>query len=143
VTRRRVRWAAAAAAVLVGAVTAGCTTARSDLGSSVSSCYPALPAATKAVGDHGHLLGVQQFTVASLHRQAPNLYRALSTNQPSAQRVCVLAFSGPFDAHSVDRARGRAKGRLAVVVSVTPGNRLLGTVIFASPPFRMGRAHTG
>jgi hypothetical protein len=143
VTRRRLRWPGAAAAVLAAAVTAGCTTARSDLGSPVGSCYLALPAATKAVGDHGHLLGVQKFTVGSLRRQAPDLFRDLSTSQPATQRVCVLAFSGHFNAPSVARARGLSKGRLAVVVSVTPGDRLLGTVIFAAPPFLMHPAKGG
>jgi hypothetical protein len=139
----RLRRPAVAAAVLAAAVTAGCTTARSDLGSSVGSCYLALPAATKAVGGHSHLLGVQQSTVGSLRRQSPNLLRDLSTTPSSGQRVCVLAFSGHFDAPSVARARGLSEGRLAVVVSVTPGNRLLGTVIFAAPPFRMRPAKPG
>jgi len=129
--------------VLAATVLTGCTTARSDLGSPVGPCFQALPAATKAIGGHGHLLGVQPFTVGTLARQAPHLFRDLSTAQPSGQRICVLAFSGHFEAHSVQRARGRSTGRLAVVVTTTSGSRLLGTVIFTNPPFHLGPQKLG
>jgi len=39
-------------------------------------------------------------------------------------------------------ARGRSSGRLAVVVSTTSGNHLLGTIIFAKPPLRIGRSES-
>ena len=129
--------------LLVATVVAGCTTARSDLGTSVSSCYLALPTATKAVGGHGHLLGVQRFTVGRLQQQVPTLYRDLTSRPSSGKGVCVVAFSGMFHASSVSAARGRRSGRLAVVVSTTPGNHLLGTVIFARPPLRFGHTHAG
>ena len=117
--------------LLAAAAVADCTTARSDLGTSVSSCYLALPTATKAVHMHGHLLGVQEFTVGSLQRQAPGFYRELAPDAAPGRRICVVAFSGTFDASSVSEPRGRPSGQLAVVVSTTPGNHLLGTVILA------------
>jgi hypothetical protein len=137
---RRVR--AAIGCVLVAAVFTGCTTARSDLGTSVGSCYGALPTATRSVHGSGHLLGVQEFTVGWLHRHAPDLYRELITKQPSGERDCAIAFRGQFEAASVSRPRGLPSGQLAVVVSTESGNHLLGTVIFAKPPLRIGRSQT-
>jgi hypothetical protein len=139
----RFLWRGALGCVVAATVVAGCTTARSDLGTSVGSCYLALPTATKAVDGHGHLLGVQQFTVGWLRRHAPDLYRELAVNQGDNKRICVVAFSGRFDARSVTRARGLPSGQLAVVLSTTPGNHLLGTVIFAKPPLRIGHSQAG
>ncbi len=129
--------------LLVAATVADCTTARSDLGTSVSSCYHALPTATKAVHMRGHLLGVQEFTVGALQRQAPSLYRELAAHAAPGKRLCVVAFSGAFDSSSVSDARGRPSGKLAVVVSTTPGNQLLGTIILPRPPLRFGHPHAG
>jgi hypothetical protein len=130
------------ACLLAATLVAGCTTARSELGTSVSSCYLALPTATSAVRGHGHLLGVQRFTVGQLQQRAPGLYRDLASHPPASKRVCVVAFGGTtFHASSVSDARGRNSGRLAIVVSTTPGNHLLGTVIFAQAPLRFGHTH--
>ena len=129
--------------LLVAATLADCTTARSDLGTSVNSCYHALPSATKAVNMEGHLLSVQQLTVGTLRRQAPDLSRDLAGHPPANRRICVIAFSGSFDASSVSNARGLSSGKLAVVVSTTPANHLLGTIILPGPPLRFGRAHGG
>lgn len=132
-----------ASCVVAAAFLADCTTARSDLGTSVSSCYHALPTATKAVNMRGHLLGVQEFTVGSLRRGAPSLSRELATSAASGSRICVVAFSGTFDASSVSAPRGLATGHLAVVVTTTPGNHLLGTVILPRAPLRFGHPHVG
>jgi hypothetical protein len=129
--------------LLVATVVASCTTARSDLGSSVSSCYHALPTANEAIHQKGHLLEVQQVTMGTLQRQAPGLYRDLKPQTPSSKRICVVAFSGTFDSSSVSRPKGRHSGRLAVVISTTPENQLLGTVILARPPLRFGHPETG
>jgi hypothetical protein len=126
----------------VATVVAGCTTARSDLGSSDSSCYHALPTAFTAIHRKGHLLEVQQLTMGTLQRQAPHLYRDLKTQSSSNKRICVIAFSGTFDSGSVSLPKGRHSGRLAVVVSTTPENHLLGTVILARPPLRFGHPQT-
>jgi hypothetical protein len=131
------------ACLVMATVVAGCTTARSDLGTSVSACYLALPTATKAVDGHGHLLGVQEFTIGSLQRRAPNLYGELATHPSMDKRICVVAFGGTFDKSSVTEGRGRENGHLAVVVSTSPGNHLLGTVILARPPLRFGHPHVG
>lgn len=129
--------------LLAAAFLADCTTARSDLGTSVSSCYHALPTATEAVHRRGHLLGVQEFTVGSLRRQAPSLSRELAASAASGRRMCVVAFSGTFDASSVSAPRGHQSGHLAVVVTTTPGNHLLGTIILPRAPLRFGHPHAG
>jgi hypothetical protein len=122
---------------------AGCTTARSNLGTSDSSCYLALPTATKAIGSHGHLLGVQRDSLATLRKQAPHLLQDLATTAPASETVCLIAFTGKFTAGSVSDPRGRSSGQLAVVVSTTPGNHLLGTVIFTKAPLHFGHSHAG
>jgi hypothetical protein len=91
----------------------------------------------------GGLLGVQRFTVGALKQKAPVLYRDLASHPPSSKGVCVVAFGGTFRASEVSDARGRLSGRLAVVVSTTPGNHVLGTVIFAHLPLRFGHTHAG
>ena len=130
-----------AACVMLAGIATGCTTARSDLGTSSSSCYLALPAATSAVRGHGRLLGVERFTLSSLRQQAPRFYGQLDPKGAGSQRVCVIAFGGRFDSSSVSSPRGRSSGHLAVVVSTAPGNHVLGTVILARPPLRLSLIH--
>jgi hypothetical protein len=124
--RIRRRWATGAAGcALMAGFLAGCTTARSNLGTSDSSCYLALPTATKAVNGHGHLFGVRRYTLSALRKQAPHLVQDLDTKKPGSQSVCVIGFTGD----------------LAVAVSTTPGNHLLGTVIFTRTPLHFGHSH--
>jgi hypothetical protein len=138
------RWATGAAGcALLAGLLAGCTTARSSLGTSDSSCYLALPTATKATGSHGRLQGVQRFTLSTLREKAPHLLHDLATTAPGSETVCLIAFTGNFTAASVSDPRGRSSGKLAVVVSTTPGNHLLGTVIFTKAPLHFGHSHAG
>jgi len=140
----RPRWAVGiAGCALTAAVLAGCTTARSSLGTSDSSCYLALPTATKAVGSHGRLLGVQKFSLSALRKNAPHLLHDLATTAPGSETVCLVAFTGNFTAGSISHSRGRSSGHLAVVVSTTPGNHLVGTVIFTKAPLHFGHSHAG
>lgn len=132
-----------AGCLLLAGVLAGCSSARSSLGTSDSSCYLALPTATKAIGGHGRLLGVHLFTLTSLRHRSPHLFKALALGHDGSERVCVVAFSGVFDQATVSHPRGRSSGRLAVVVATTPGNELLGTVIFTRAPLHFGHPHIG
>ena len=138
--RRRRAWGVAGCTLLAG-ILAGCTTARSSLGTSDSACYLALPTATKAVHSHGRLLGVHRDTLSALRKQTPGLMDDVATNVPGSQAVCVAAFVGHFTAQSVTDPHGLDSGRLAVVVSTTPGNRVLGTVISANAPLHFGHSH--
>jgi len=126
-----------------GAVRYRWATGAAGLGTSDSSCYLALPTATKAVGSHGHLLGVQKFSLSALRKNAPHLLHDLATKASGSETVCIIAFTGKFTAGSVSEPRGRASGHLAVVVSTTPGNHLVGTVIFTKAPLHFGHSHAG
>jgi hypothetical protein len=132
-----------AACLLAVCVLAGCTSARSELGTSDSACYLALPSATEAAGPHSRLIGVHLFTLSSLHKKAPQLFKALPSVTASSQKICVIAFDGTFTRTSVAKPLGLASGTVAVVISKTPSNQLLGTVIFNHAPLHFGHPHTG
>jgi hypothetical protein len=133
--------------VASGAVAAillvGCTSARSNLGTSDSSCYVALPTATRAVGAHGRLIGVHLSTVATLHRQTRRLFDELPHAPAPNQRICVVAFVGSFSKSMVSKPLGRPSGSVAIVVLKFPSNELLGTAIVIRAPVRFGHAHFG
>jgi len=132
-----VGWVAAAGLL------AGCSAVRSNLGTSESACYQALPTASQAVGGHGRLAGIHLFTVGSLHREIPHLFAHLTIPHPTPQRLCAMEFTGLFTKASVVQPLGSPGGRYAVVVVATPGNHLLGTVILDRPPYRFEHTHIG
>jgi len=132
-----------AACLLAAGLTAGCTSARSDLGTSDSSCFLALPSATKAAGPHSRFIGVHLYTLSSLQKKVPHLFGLLPSEPASSQRICAIAFSGTFTKTSVSHPLGLASGSVAVVVLKTPSNQLLGTVIFNHTPVGFGHTHTG
>jgi len=121
----------------------GCTGVRSDLGTSSSPCYVALPAATTAVHHSGKLIGVRLATVPSL-RHFRRLYAVAHTTAASGQpvgRVCLVAFMGHYTSAVVDKPRGRRHGTVAIAVLSYQGNQLLGTVLFKKVPERFGHSH--
>jgi hypothetical protein len=124
--------------VLVTAATllTSCSAARTGQGTTGESCYLALPTAAKAVGGHGHLAGVRQFTLGSLRSMAPRLYGHLADDVPKGQSVCLAGYKGHFTASTVSKPLGRPAGTLAVAVVTTPGNKLLGTLILKKIPVR-------
>ncbi len=132
-----------ASCTLAICLAAGCTSPRSNLGTSDSSCYLALPAATKAVGSHSRLLGAHLFTLTDLRRQAPTLVAQIGPKGSPKQRVCVLAFSGHFRSTEVRKAHGRSVGPVAIVVLTSPSSSLLGTVILKRVPLRFSHFHIG
>jgi hypothetical protein len=127
--------------MLCGSLFVGCSTARTDVGTTDESCYLALPTATKAVGGHGHLAGIRKFTLTNLHSFAPRLYGRVARRVPAHQAVCVAAFTGHFTADSVSKPFGRPEGVLAVSVVTSPGNELLGTLILSHVPVRFSHTH--
>lgn len=132
----------AACALTVG-LAAGCTSPRSNLGTTDSSCYLALPVAVKAVGSHGHLLGARLFTLAQLRKKAPRLVARIQPKGTPHQQVCVLAFSGQFTAGQLSKPHGRPSGPVAIVVLTSPSNSLLGTLILKRVPLRFSHSHIG
>ncbi len=138
--RRRVA-AGLAASLLAAFLLGACTSARSDVGTADESCYLSLPAATRAVGGHGHLEGIRKFTPADLRQLAPRLYQHLARQVPARQDLCVAAFTGHFSSDAVSKPVERETGVLAIVVLTTPGNRLLGTLVLRRVPVRFSHTH--
>jgi hypothetical protein len=130
-----------AGCVLAALVLAGCTSARSSLGTTDASCYQALPAATKAVQSHGRLIGLHLFTLKEIKSKAPHLYQFIEDRANPPQRVCVVGFTGKFTRGKVSKPLGKSSGELAVVVSTSPSNVLLATVIFSHAPLKFGHSH--
>jgi hypothetical protein len=132
-----------ASCTLAICLAAGCASPRSNLGTSDSSCYLALPAAAKAVGSHSRLIGAHLFTLTDLRRQAPKLVAQIGAKGSPKQRVCVLAFSGQFRSTEVSKPHGQPVGQVAIVVLTNPSNSLLGTVILKKLPLRFSHSHIG
>jgi hypothetical protein len=132
-----------ASCVLIGGVLGGCSTIRTNLGTSDSACYLALPAASRAVHAEGKLAGVHLFTLAHLRSAAPKLSGRLTIPRPPPSKVCVIEFTGRFTAASVAKPLASPSGRLAVVVLTNPSNRLLGTVLLDHAPLNFQHAHLG
>ena len=132
-----------ASSVLIGCVLGGCSTIRTNLGTSDSPCYLALPAASRAVQGQGKLAGVRLFTLAHLRSVAPKLSGRLTIPHPPPSKVCVIEFTGTFTAASVAKPLASPSGRLAVVVLTNPSNRLLGTVLLNHAPVTFNHAHLG
>jgi hypothetical protein len=139
VCRRVGVWACAA--LLGASVFAGCTSARSGLGTTDESCYLALPTASKAVGGHGHLTGIRKYRVADMKTLAPRLYNYLADQAPRSQVICLAGYTGNFSKTMVEKPIGRATGKLAVVVVTSPQNKVLGTLILKKLPVRFQHTH--
>ena len=137
------RVGAVASCVLVLCLLGGCTSARSELGTSDSACFLALPTASRAVGPDGRLLGVRLLTPASLGHLAPAAAAALPVGESSRDQICVLAFAGSFTSGRVERPLGLSAGPVAVVVTGSPSHRLIGTVIVRTAPLHFGHSHIG
>lgn len=143
--RRRRGRAAALALLLVlalpGLAFAGCSAARTDVGTADETCYLALPTAAHAVGHGAHFIGVRKYTVSSLKTLAPRLYAHTVQSMSPKQAVCLAAYTGHFSSYTVDKPLGRPSGTLAVAVVRTPGNTLLGTLILSKIPVRFQHTH--
>ncbi len=122
---------------------AGCTSVRSNLGTSDSSCYLGLPAAMHAVGSHSRLLGAHLVTLADLRHQAPMLVDQISPKGSPKQSLCVFGFSGHYTSAEVSKPHGLPTGQVAIVVLTRPANQLLGTVILRRVPLRFSHFHIG
>jgi hypothetical protein len=126
---------------LAGSVFAGCSAARTDVGTTDETCYLALPAAAHAVGHGAHFIGVRKYTMSSLKSFAPRLYNHTANSVSPKQAVCLAAYTGHFTSGTVDKPLGRPAGKLAVAVLTTPGNELLGTLILSKIPVRFQHTH--
>jgi hypothetical protein len=132
---------AVAGLLLAGSVFAGCSAARSDVGTTDETCYLALPTAAHAVGPNAHFVGVRKYTMSSIKDLAPRLYTVMSKSVSPKQAICLAAYTGHFNSYTVVKPRGRPAGTLAVAVVKTPGNELLGTLILTKIPVRFQHTH--
>ena len=112
--------------VLAAAVFAGCSSARTGLGTTDESCYLALPTASKAVGGHGHLEGIRKYSISGVKGVAPRLYGALADQVPKGQALCIAGYTGNFTESSVTKAMGRSDRCRRSSMVTTPGNRCSG-----------------
>jgi hypothetical protein len=136
--------AAGALVALTAGTLAACSPLRSSLGTTNGPCYVALPRATSAVHDHGHLVGVRLVSVDTLRTVAPPVYAVAVAPPPLRPRhVCLVAYSGGFSSGSVRDPHGAPEGPDAIVVLLYPGNRVLGTIIVTHIPLEFGHAHLG
>jgi hypothetical protein len=133
--------ATVAGLALAGSVLAGCSAARTDVGTSDETCYLALPTAAHAVGPGAHFVGIRKYEMSSLKGVAPNLYAHMVKTVPPKQAVCIAAYTGHFSSDTVVKPLGRPVGTLAVAVIKTPGNELLGTLILTKIPVRFQHTH--
>jgi hypothetical protein len=141
----RGRWAAAVAvAVVVAGSLTACSPLRSSLGTTNGPCYIALPRASSAVHEHGHLVGVRLVSVDALRTSAPPVYAVAVAPPPARPRhVCLVAYSGGFSSGSVRDPHGAPEGPIAIVVLLYPQSRVLGTIIVTRIPLEFGHAHLG
>jgi hypothetical protein len=141
--RRRAVRSIMGALAMAGALS-GCAAVRTNLGTTDSSCFLALPTAAHAVGDHGRFVGIHLFVLAQFSKLAPNLVDTLAdAHVTGATHVCVAAYEGTFTASEVVKPLGRSSGRLAVVVVDASNQKLLATVIVRRPPLHFGHPHVG
>ncbi len=120
---------------------AGCSTARTDVGTSDESCYTALPTAADAVGSNAHFVGVRKYTMQDLDKVARHVHANLKL--PPKQTLCIVAYSGHFTSSDVSKPLGHPKksGSLAVPIVKEPGNQLVGTLILDKIPLRLQHTH--
>jgi len=130
-----------AAVLAMAALLGACSSARTDVGTSANSCYQAIPVASEAVADHGHLAGVRKETLASLRGLAPGLADVLADQVPAGQAVCLVAYDGHFASADVAKPLGRGHGTVAVAVVTWPGKKLLATLVLERIPPRFGHTH--
>ena len=67
----------------------------------------------------------------------------LGAGHPITGDICAVGYTGSFTAANVSKPLGKAAGKLAVVVTETGSNKLLGTVIFTRLPLRFSKSHIG
>jgi hypothetical protein len=127
--------AAAGLVLAVALLAAGGSSVRTNLGTSDSPCYRALPVAASALHVRGHFFGVRLIRTNSL--PAGSDLRAAASRGGSGNRtVCLVGFSGPFRQSDVDQPLGLSSASAAIVVVSYPGNELLGTVLVSRPTLR-------
>lgn len=130
---RRRLGAAAVGLLLVGPV--ACAGPRNTLNTATSHCFRSLPLARATVGQQGRLVGVRAVSAATLARRLPQVERL------GTQRLCVIAFRGPYAAGSIPRADPAGPGTYAVVAVDQRGATVLASAVVDDLPLRFRHSH--
>ncbi len=127
--------AALAALLTAGALAAGCASPRNALGTRASECFKSIPVAWHAIHGQGRFGGVRfigaRALVRFLGRLTPPVGSLPREVLEARGGLCVVSFSGRFDAWKVERGvpRGARGDRLAMVAVRASDERLLVTVL--------------
>jgi len=127
--RRRLRLRAGVAAAVLGLL-AACGGPRNTLNTATSQCFRALPLARNTVNQRGKLVGVRSVLGTTLAKQQPEAAFL------GRQRLCVVAFRGPYAAGQVPRANPPGPGTYALVAVDRGGSTVLGSFVVDDLPLR-------
>lgn len=149
----RPRWcrgplALAVSIAVTAAGTGACGAGRNILGTNISTCFLALPAARRAVENRGELAGVRVIDIPKLtnspdDRRVRDLLALMTV--PLPRDVCLVAYTGSYTFAQVERPAGlpppSGMARYAIAVVTTPGSELLGTFVVEQLPLTFTRQH--
>jgi hypothetical protein len=125
--RRRL---AGTAGLLVFVLITACGGPRSSLNTASSHCFRAIPLARATVNAQGRLVGVRAVTATTLARKLPQAERL------GDQRVCLVAFRGPYGSGAVPRANPAGPGDYAIVAVDRSGSTVVASFVVDDLPLR-------
>ncbi len=132
--RHRRPFRVAVAAVALAAL-AACGGPRNSLNTATSQCFRALPLARNTVSNRGKLVGVRSVVGTTLARQLPEAAPL------GKQRLCVVAFRGPYGEGQVPRADPPGPGTYALVAVDRGGSTVLASFVVDDLPLRFRHLH--
>lgn len=114
---------------------AACAGPRNTLNTPTSQCFRALPLAQATVNNHGRLVGVRSSPATTLARQLPDAAPL------GRQRLCLVAFRGPYAAGEIPRAHPSGPGMYAIVAVDQRGSTVLASFVVDDLPLRFRHLH--
>jgi hypothetical protein len=132
--RHRVSAGLAGVAVALAAL-AGCGGPRNSLNTETSQCFRALPLARNTVNARGKLVGVRAILGTTLAKQLPEAAPL------GKQRLCVVAFRGPYTENQVPRANPPGPGTYALVAVDRGGSTVVASFVVNELPLRFRHLH--
>ena len=109
---------------------AACAGPRNTLNTATSHCFRALPLAKATVNNRGHLVGVRSVVATTLAGRLPEADRL------GRQRLCLIAFRGPYAAGEIPRAQPAGPGPYAIVAVDSNGSTVLASFVVDELPLR-------
>jgi len=127
---RRPRRAGTAVAVGAFLVAAACGGPRNTLNTAGGHCFRAIPLAKATVNDQGRLVGVRAVTATTLAHKLPQAERL------GDQRLCLVAFRGPYAGGAVPLADPAGPGDYAIVAVDRGGSTVVASFVVDELPLR-------